>query len=126
MRLFIVVGKKKKEKEVQNFSLPSHLHAHLRDGVPGKLHRLVGAPGHADLPDDLQDEVLGREVRRHLPLEDEAERRGHFHEELARAEDEAGVGVPDARGELAEGASVAGVLYGGSLEERKREEEEEK
>ena len=98
--------KPKKEKKKHS----SHLHAHLRDGVPGKLHRLVGPAGHPDLADDLQDQVLGGEVGRHLAVEDEAERRRHLDEELARAEDEAGVGVADARGELAEGARVAGVL----------------
>ena len=90
--------------------LSTHLHAHLRDGVSGKLHRLVCAPSDANLADNLQDQVLGRQVRRHLPLEHEPQRRRDFHEELARAEDEAGVGVADAGGELAKGARVAGVL----------------
>ena len=99
----------RKTKRNENKNL-SHLHAHLRDGIPRKLHRLVGPACHADLADHLQDQVLCCQVSGHLALQHKAKRRRHLHEELPGPEDEAGVGVADAGGELAKGAGVAGVL----------------
>ena len=70
------------------------------------------APSHADVADDREDQVLGHQVRRHLAVEDEAHGRRHLEPQLAGAQDEAGVGVADAGGELAERAGGAGVAVG--------------
>ncbi len=82
------------------------------DGLPGELHRRVRRPVDADLADDVEDEVLGGQVRRERAVEDEAQRRRHAHPQFAGAEHEGGVGVADAGGEQAEGAARAGVAVG--------------
>jgi hypothetical protein len=88
------------------------LHIHVHHAVTGEFHRTVGGPIHPDISDDLEDEVLGHDVRRDLAFEDELHGLGDLDPELAGAEDEPGVGVADAGGELSERAGGAGVRIG--------------
>ena len=82
------------------------------DAVAVEFHGAIGGAVAADVADDGEDQVLGHEVRRQVAVEDEAHGRRRFQPELARTQDEAGIGVADAGGEFAEGPGGAGVAVG--------------
>lgn len=77
---------------------------------PGSTHARLTR--HADLPDDMEDEVLGQQPGRHLAIQREAHRGRHLDQQLAGAQDEASIGVAHPGGKLAKGAGVAGVGVG--------------
>ncbi len=77
-----------------------------------EFHGSVGGPVAADVADYRQDQILGHEIGRHLAVKDKTHRLRSFHPELAGPQDEAGVGVADARGELAERTGRARVAVG--------------
>ena len=87
-------------------------HGHGFHRIAGELHGAVTGAIHADVADDAQDDVLGHDVRRQLAVDDEAHGFGNAHPDFAGAEDERGIGVADAGGELAECAGGAGVAIG--------------
>ena len=79
---------------------------------PAKYIVLYVAPETRDVADDRQDQILGRQVRRNLPVEGELHRRRHLEPGLARAQREGRVGVAHAGGKLPERPGGAGVRVG--------------
>ena len=84
----------------------------LADAGAVELHRAIGRAVEADLADAMEDHVLRHHARLQLAFETEVHRLRHLDQQLARAHDEAGVGVADAGGELVERARHAGVRIG--------------
>mmetsp|Transcript_30835 Transcript_30835/g.56107 ORF Transcript_30835/g.56107 Transcript_30835/m.56107 type:complete len:336 (-) Transcript_30835:94-1101(-) len=85
------------------------VHVHLFDGGADELHGLVGGTGHTDLADDLEDQILGLKVVGHFAIHGEAHGGRDFDKQLSGAENETGIGVADAGGELTKGTCIAGV-----------------
>src|SRR6185503_12895817 len=70
------------------------------DAVACEVHGAVGGAVDADLADDGQDQVLGGEVGGDLASEGELHGGRDLEPELSGAQDEAGIRVADAGGEL--------------------------
>ena len=70
---------------------------------------MVASTCNSDLSNDLQYEVLGQQVWRHLPIQYKPDARRNLDEQLASSQDETSICVADARGKLTKGASIAGV-----------------
>lgn len=82
---------------------------HGVDTSTTEFHGAVGGAIDADFTDNAEDDVFRHEIVGECAIEDEAHGGRDFEEDFAGAEDEAGVGVTDASGELTEGARGASV-----------------
>ena len=63
----------------------------------------------SDFTNDLEDDVLGQQVGRQFTIQYKPDAGRHLDEQLACAQDEASVGVANARCKLTKGTSVTCV-----------------
>ena len=85
------------------------VHGHGVHARSFELHGPVGGAVESDLTDQMQDHVLCHDSGRECAVEPETHGFRNFDQQLARAQDEARVGVADASGELIERPSRTSV-----------------